>query len=113
MSGKIALAGFLLGYLRALPTGDLSQFLFHPELVVSVTGLAYAGCKGMLGKGWMLRSKRKDGFETEVGKKEDYRSDTKVHGPSRMVRGRELAEPGDRKGDRSACWENIYLFLSF
>lgn len=52
----------------------------------------------MLGKGRMLRSRREDGFETEVGKKVDYRSDTKVRGPSRIVHGRELAEPGDRKG---------------
>lgn len=51
----------------------------------------------MLGKGWMLGSRREDGFETEVGKKVDYGSDTEVHGPSRIVNGGEPAEPRERK----------------
>lgn len=52
VNGKIALPGFLLECLKALPTGDLSQFLFHPELVVLVTGfLSLPWMQRHVGKG--------------------------------------------------------------
>lgn len=52
----------------------------------------------MLGKGQRRSgSRREDGFETGVGKNVDYRSDTKVHGPSRIVNGREPAEHRERR----------------
>lgn len=95
MSSKI---GFLLEHLKALPTGDLSPFWSHAELEVLATGfLSLPGGKGMSGKGRMSGRRREDGFETGVGKNVDCRSDTKVHGPSRIVNGREPAESGERK----------------
>lgn len=50
------------------------------------------------------------GCEAGVGRNVGDRSDTKVHGPRRIVKGREPAEPGERKEGGSACWGNTYRF---